>query len=144
MGLFGGSKSDSSSSPGTAAAQTQLGNPISINTSAGKKSYSNVYITKTDYGSVAKSFDLADKVLDKNSDLVEVAQGFALDTLAAAQSVSSEIIEAGKYSAGATERIAGAFEEFVDEQNNPNEKNQMILILAVLAGLAVVVVKVKE
>jgi len=155
MSLFGGSKSKSSTSQSQVGSQTQLGDPLAINISQGKKSRSTISIQQVDHGSVARAFNLADKTIDSQNfsfnRLLSSADkqaarsnSFALDTIAAAERVSSEIIEAGQYSAGATERIAGAFEAFVDEQNNPNEKNQMILIVAVLAGMALVIVKVKK
>ena len=90
-------------------------------------------------GAIEGGLNLASKVLDVNDSVLSVAQDFALDTIASAEKISSEIIEAGQYSAGATERIAGAFEAFVDDQNNPNEKNQMLLIVGVVGVLAVLI-----
>lgn len=145
MGLFGGSSSKSDTSQSQVGSQTQLGNPVSINISGNKKhSKQLIKLEEVDHGSVEKAFNLADKVLGVNDSVLSVAQNFALDTISNAGKISSEIIAAGQNSAGTTERIAGALESFVSDQNNPNEKNQMVLIIAGLAAVSFVAYKVKK
>ena len=143
MGLLSSSKSKSSTSQNQVGSQTQLGDPTSVSISGNAKTNIAVNLNKVDHGSVAKSFALANKVVDSHKDVLKVANNFALDTVAAAQKVSSEIIEAGQYSAGATERIAQVFEAFVDEQKNPDNKNTTLLIVGAI-GVLVLLVKVKK
>lgn len=144
MGLFGGSSSKSSTEQSQTGSQTQLGDPVSINITGNKKhSRQTIHLEKVDHGSVAKSFTLAEKVVTSHKDVLNVANNFALDTVAAAQKVSSDIIAAGQESAGSVERIAGAFESFVDEQNNP-EKNNTTLLVAGAVGVAALLVMVKK
>jgi len=150
MGLFGGDSS-SETTQKQVGSQTQLGNSASgikstqaITSNAPalslyKSKNNSISVTQSDYGAIEGGLNLASKVLDVNDSVLSVAQDFALDTIASAEKISSEIIEAGQYSAGATERIAGAFEAFVDDQNNPNEKNQMLLIVGVVGVLAVLI-----
>lgn len=143
MGLLSSSKSKSSTSQNQVGSQTQLGDPTSISVSGNAKTNLSINVQRVDHGSVARSFALADKALDSHKDVLKVANNFALDTVAAAERVSSEIIEAGQHSAGATERIAQVFEAFVDEQNNPDKKNTTLLIVGAV-GVLVLLVTVKK
>lgn len=150
MALLGGD-SASKTSQKQVGSQTQLGNPLSGIRSAQastsnapalslqKSKNNSISITQTDYGAIEGGLNLASKVLDVNDSVLSVAQDFALDTIASAEKISAEIIEAGQYSASAVERMAGVFEAFVDDQNNPNEKNQMLLIVGAIGVLAVLV-----
>lgn len=161
MGLFGGSSSKSDANSFESGAQSQTA-PATVITMQGK-GYRKIdvdnSVTFTDFDSVSKAFDLADKSLfnynkagglllnsaEKMAEMTLKSSGeFATDTLQAANALTGQIIEAGKYQAGATERIAEAFQSFVDEQNNPNEKNQMILIMGAVGVLGVIVYMVAQ
>lgn len=159
MGLFSSSSKASASTTNTSAgAQTQYGDPVSVNITqtTGKKSKGgDITVVSTDYGAVqagiASARDsaiAASQAARASVDSVESISSKSLDVNAwlldsfsdRAASFASSLVSAGQQSAdrsaGAVGELATGFQEFIRAENSPNERNQMILI----GGVAVVLI----
>lgn len=85
------------------------------------------------------SSDILNKSAYSGNNILSAVRGSSLDMLSKSFDFSTQLLEAGKQGASAVERVSESLQSFVNDQNNPNESNQMLLIVGAFAVLAVVV-----